>query len=330
MPSTPSWLLADIGGTNARFGLQLGIGAKIEHVRTLPVAQFPDLASAVVSYLGTMSAELGTDYFPPTQAAFAVATATGADQIHFTNSHWSFSTSKVKAELGLQDLLILNDFEALALSLPRLSLSQIKAHSELPKTDGILAVVGPGTGLGVGGVMKTPMGWFPIPCEGGHATISVTNDFEVQILKVVQRTYPHVSGERLLSGVGLPVLYSAISEVTGHGAHSLTPAEILERGQNGSDQVASQTIDAFCALLGSFAGNVALTMGSRSGLYIGGGIVPRLGDRFFTSAFRERFEAKGRLQGYLAAIPTAVITDTLAALSGAALAIEQHNAFGVK
>ncbi len=148
--------------------------------------------------------------------------------------------------------------------------------------------------------------------------------FESSLLACVWQEYPHVSAERLLSGIGLPVLHAAVARVLGAPAQPLSAELIVERGLAGRDPVCSRTIDAFCALLGSFAGNVALTLGARGGVYIGGGIVPRLGDRFFASRFRECFEAKGRLRGYLAEIPTALITDTLAALTGAALAIEQY------
>lgn len=317
------WLVADIGGSNARFGLILQQDMLVQHVKTIPVIAHPDTASAARAYLSDIAAILGADFQAPRKAAFAVATAIAGDKIEFTNSHWSFSRSAVKAELHLDTFLVLNDFEALALSLPRLSSPQLKAHDKLPLAKGTLAVIGPGTGLGVGAVVETAMGWVALPGEGGHATLAAANDFESALLTYVRRTHAHVSAERLLSGIGLPVLYNAVAHVRGVASETLTTELIVERGLNGSDAICSETIDTFCALLGSFAGNVALILGARGGIYIGGGIVPRLGDRFFTSRFRERFEAKGRFQDYLKNIPTALITDTLAALTGAALAIEQ-------
>jgi glucokinase len=187
-------------------------------------------------------------------------------------------------------------------------------------------VIGPGTGLGVAGLVPTPHGFVAVPGEGGHATLAAVDDFESELLAAARRMHPHVSAERLLSGIGLPVLHAAVAAVLGQTPPQppLTAGEIVERGLAGSDEVCGRAVDSFCALLGSFAGNVALTLGARGGVYIGGGIVPRLGERFFESRFRERFEAKGRFQTYLQAIPTALITDTLAALSGAAQAIEQH------
>lgn len=317
------WLVADIGGSNARFGLILQSGMPVQHVKTIPVIAHPDTVSATRAYLRDIATILGAQFQAPRKAAFAVATAVAADKIEFTNSHWSFSRSAVQAELKLDTFLVLNDFEALALSLPRLTPAQLRPHGQLPQAKGTLAVIGPGTGLGVGAVIETPMGWSAIPGEGGHVTLAAANDFESALLSHVRHSYPHVSAERLLSGIGLPVLHGAVAQVRGAASQVLTAELIVERGLNGSDPICSETIDCFCALLGGFAGNVALTLGARGGIYIGGGIVPRLGERFFTSDFRERFEAKGRFHDYLKNIPTALITDTLAALTGAALAIEQ-------
>lgn len=319
------WLVADIGGTNARFGWLDGDAAGVRHVRSLPVPAHAGPAEAVRAYLHELRGLLGNGFRAPQRAAFAVATAVGSDRIELTNSHWNFSVSALQAELGLEALIMLNDFEALALSLPRLNGTQLRAHWPLPTPPrGTLAVIGPGTGLGVGGVIETRRGWIALSGEGGHATLAAADAFESSLLACVWQEYPHVSAERLLSGIGLPVLHAAVARVLGAPAQPLSAELIVERGLAGSDPVCSRTIDAFCALLGSFAGNVALTLGARGGVYIGGGIVPRLGDRFFASRFRECFEAKGRLRGYLAGIPTALITDTLAALTGAALAIEQY------
>ena len=319
-------LLADIGGTNARFGWVDAPGAPVAQVCRLPVPGFAGPAQAARSYLDGLARQLGQAYHPPRRAAFAVATAVAGDRIAFTNSHWAFSRAEVQAALGLDGLVMLNDFEALALSLPCLGASQWRAHAGVPPlaARGVLAVVGPGTGLGVGAVVPTCLGWVALPGEGGHATLAAGDELESALLTCVRRQYAHVSAERLLSGIGLPLLHRALGEVQGVQPAALTATQIVDDGEAGSDALCSQTLDLFCALLGGFAGNVALTLGARGGLYIGGGIVPRFAGRFFASAFRERFEAKGRFRDYLAAIPTALITDTLAALSGAALAIEQQ------
>jgi len=294
-------------------------------VHRLPVPDHAGPVEAVRAYLAHLAGVLGHSYRPPRRAAFAVATAVAGDQIELTNSAWNFSRAAVQAELGLDALIMLNDFEALALSLPRLRPSQMQVHGALPKPQGTLAVIGPGTGLGVAGVIQTSTGWVALPGEGGHATLAAADDFESALLSRVRRDYPHVSAERLLSGIGLPVLHAAVSELLGRVASSFSTEQIVEQGLAGSDPACVRTLDVFCTLLGSFAGNVALTLGARGGVYIGGGIVPRLGQYFFASRFRECFEAKGRFRNYLQQIPTALITDTLAALTGAALAIEQQH-----
>jgi glucokinase len=318
------WLVADVGGTNARFGWVDSDDLKVRHIATLPVAQYAGPAEAARTYLSGLVTKVEGAFRPPRKAAIAVATAVGEDVVEFTNSHWRFSRKALQVELGLDTLLALNDFEALALSLPRLDAGQLRASGVMPRPQGTLAVIGPGTGLGVGGVVQTAHGWVAISGEGGHATVAAVDDFESQLLRWVRHEFPHVSGERLLSGIGLPVLHRAVAGVLGAPADALPAEAVVERGLADPASVCGRTLEVFCALLGGFAGNVALTLGARGGVYIGGGIVPRLGDRFFASGFRERFEAKGRFRPYLEQIPVAVITDTLAALTGATLAIEQH------
>jgi glucokinase len=321
------WLVADIGGTNARFGWLAPDAVQVEHVQTVPASAYAGPAEAARAYLDGLSTNLGAGYQAPLAAAFAVATAVGSDRISFTNSGWSFSREATMRGLALDELLILNDFEALALSLPHLRRDQVRSvgPAGLAVPMAAMAVIGPGTGLGVAGIVSTRGGWVAVPGEGGHASLSSADDFEAALLAAVRQDFEHVSAERLLSGIGLPVLHRAVCQVRGRALSQMLSAElIVERGMAGQDADCSQTLDAFCALLGSFAGNVALIMGARGGVYIGGGIVPRLGDRFFESAFRTRFEAKGRFQDYLRAVPTWLITDTLVALSGTQVALEQR------
>jgi glucokinase len=327
------WLLADIGGTNARFGWLPHGQSQPQHVATLAAADHAGPAAAARSYLDALASTLGAAYAAPGAAAFAVATAVGGDSISFTNSGWTLSRQAAMQALALDELRLLNDFEALALSLPRLRPAQLRpigtpqpsstslAQGAAPSA---LAVIGPGTGLGVAGLVPSAQGWVAVPGEGGHATLAAGDDFEWAVLSAVRREHPHVSAERLLSGIGLPVLHQAVAAVLGQtSAPLLTAGQVVERALAQQDAACERSIDSFCALLGSFAGNVALTLGARGGVYIGGGIVPRLGERFFASQFRERFEAKGRFQAYLQAVPTLLITDTLAALTGAAVALEQ-------
>lgn len=317
------WLVADVGGTNARFGWVDDPSGSVRYVRTLPVAEHAGPSEAVAAYLATLPRSPHGQGSPrPRRSAWALATALEGDWVELTNSHWRFSRDALMRSLDLEELRLLNDFEALALSLPHLQPSQLRAHAAVPRAHGVLAVIGPGTGLGVGGVVQTRHGWTALPGEGGHATLAATDEQEAQVLTEVRRHFEHVSAERLLSGIGLPVLYRAVCALAGVPAQDLTAPQIVEACMQGADPLCERTLDHFCALLGSFAGNVALTLGARGGVYIGGGIVPRLGERFFQSRFREKFEAKGRFRGYLAGVPTAVITDTLAALTGAAASLK--------
>ena len=316
------WLVADVGGTNARFGWVEDASLKVTQVRTVPVADHLGPSEAAAAYLRGLQASHGGLLAMPRRSAWALATALDGDWVELTNGHWRFSRSALMQSLGLEELRLLNDFEALALSLPHLQPSQLRAHGALPQAQGMLAVIGPGTGLGVSGVVQTAQGWKALPGEGGHATLAATDDHEAQVLAEVRRHFEHVSAERLLSGIGLPVLHRAVCAVAGEACPDLSAPQIVEAGTKGTDPMCQRTLDLFCALLGSFAGNVALTLGARGGVYIGGGIVPRLGEHFFQSSFREKFEAKGRFRGYLADIPTALITDTLAALTGAAASLD--------
>ncbi len=317
------WLVADIGGSNARFAWVDGPGARVQHVRKLPVAQYESLRAAAEAYLQELVG-LGLSA-RPRRASLALATALEGDRVELTNSHWTFSRSQLQADLGLDELRLLNDFEALALSLPGLRADQIATlpGPALSAARGTLAVIGPGTGLGVGGVIETSGGWVALPGEGGHMTLAPTNDYESALLAVARQEFPHVSAERFLSGIGLPTLHAAVATVAGEPpAQRLSAEQIVERALSG-DAICAKTMDQFCAFLGSFAGSVVLTLGARGGVYIGGGIVPRLGERFFQSAFRTRFEDKGRFSSYLASVPCVLITDTLTALDGAAFALEQ-------
>lgn len=333
--SDPPWLVADIGGTNARFGCVDADhqGFSVRDISSLAVADHASPAAAARAYLDALAAAQGSRYRAPQAAAFAVATAVAGDEARFTNSGWRLSRLQTQADLGLRTLLLLNDFEALALSLPRLQATQrlavgrpasSEAGMATDAASGARAVIGPGTGLGVAGLLPTAHGWVAVPGEGGHASLSAADDVEAALLAAVRRLHPHVSAERLLSGIGLPVLHQALAEVGGTAAARLAAHTIVERGVDGSDPLCRQTLEHFCAFLGSFAGNVALVLGARGGVYIGGGIVPRLGPLFMASAFRQRFEAKGRFEAYLQQVPTWLITDTLAALLGAAQALAQR------
>lgn len=313
----PRWL-GDIGGTNARFGWQAAEGAPISHVQVLPCAEHASLLAAAQSYLQQQGLT------PPPCAAFGIANPVTGDQVAMTNHHWTFSVSALREGLGLARFLLLNDFTALALSLTHLPPAQKHAvGGGQAAPHAAIGLIGPGTGLGVSGLL--PLGyqnkWLPIAGEGGHVSLSATTPLEFAVLQQLQKRYGHVSAERVISGTGLVDLYHALCDLKdGQGREITTPAEVLAQALPLS--TAQQALDLFCGFLGSVAGDLALTLGARGGIYIGGGIVPRLGARFDASPFRARFEDKGRFRSYLQEIPTWVIDSPVSpALQGASQAL---------
>jgi glucokinase len=313
----PATLVADIGGTRARFALLDDSGLP-DQVRILSVGDFAGPLEAIQAYLG----ELGWPVLRA--AAIALAGPVHHDEFQLTNAPWTFSRARLKSGLGLQRLLLLNDFTALALSLPHLSVAdQRQVGPGVPVELAPKAVLGPGTGLGVSGVLHDRGRWLALTGEGGHCSLAPADEREAAILALAWRELGHVSAERLLSGSGLPLLHRLVAAVDGRHAASLATAEIVARARTGDDIQCRVVIDTFCAMLGSLAGNLALTLGAQGGVYVGGGIIPRLGEIFDRSAFRPRFEAKGRFASYLAAIPTYVMLSPTPALLGAAHALAE-------
>ena len=315
----PRWL-GDIGGTNARFGWQASESAAISHVQVLPCAEHSSLLDAAQSYLR----EQGLD--APPCAAFGIANPVTGDQVSMTNHHWKFSVSALRESLGLARFLLLNDFTALALSLPQLPEAHRRAvGGGQAAPDAAIGLIGAGTGLGVSGLL--PLGhqnkWIPIAGEGGHVSLSASTALEFAAIGQLQKRYGHVSAERVISGAGLVDLYHALCDLKdGQGREITTPADVMARAQDVPLSTAHQALDMFCGFLGSVAGDLALTLGARGGIYIGGGIVPRMGQRFEASPFRARFEDKGRFKAYLQAIPTWVIHSPVSpALQGASQAL---------
>src|SRR5690606_37428886 len=215
-------------------------------------------------------------------------------------------------------LHVVNDFVAAALSVPHLEpddVVQIGTTGPIPDPK-VIGVLGPGTGLGVAGLIRVGGAWVPLATEGGHATMSPFDDRESEILAVLRREFGHVSAERLLSGQGLSNIHSALGKLEGQASEPVEPEAITAGALEGTDARMVEAVEIFCLMLGTVASNVALTLGARVGIYIAGGIVPQLGRMFETSGFRQRFEDKGRFRGYLAAIPTFVIIHDAAAFVG--------------
>lgn len=317
-PESYPRLLGDIGGTNARFAIQLSPGAPIDRIVTLQCANYPGPLEAMQAYL------VQTGVPAPRNAAIGVANPVSGDLLRLTNNAWSFSIEQTRQALGLERLLFINDFAALALSLPHLEENDRHQIGHGDSVEGAaIGVLGPGTGLGVAGLLASPGGHIAIDGEGGHVSLSPHTDEELAITALLLRQYGHVSAERVLSGPGLVTLYQALTQVRGLPAGNLTAPEIAGAARSGNDPLCVDTLACFCALLGSTAGNLALTLGARGGIFLGGGILPGMLDFLERSAFRARFEAKGRFATYLEKIPTFVITAANPALKGAASALAQ-------
>jgi glucokinase len=309
-----AWLVADIGGTNARFGLVDGPGGQPEHVAVLSVAEHESLADAVAAYLDDNGGGVR-----PEAACLAIAGPVKNDRYRLTNAAWSGSA----ADLDIPHVDLLNDFEALALSLPHLAGDDLHALGGPPPVAGLVkAVLGPGTGLGVAGLAPTAYGWAPVPGEGGHVSVPAVTDLEFEVVRALRADgLPHVEAEHLLSGPGLPRLYRGLALVRGIRPAGLPASEIV----SSRDALAVETVELFLALLGGFAGNVALTLGARGGVYLGGGILPRITERIPASDFRARFELTGpALSDYVAAIATVLIVSEQPALVGAAAWLAQR------
>ncbi len=311
---TDTRLLADIGGTNARFAWQDGPGAPLQDVLTLPCADFATIEAAMRAYLAR-TARPGRGL--PRRCAMGIANPINGDLVQMTNHHWSFSTEALCRALALQELVVINDFTALALAIPLLQPHERRLMGVGPQAASsgqAIGVLGAGTGLGMGGLvpLALPGGvqWAPIQGEGGHLSLAPETELEIGVLRALQQRFQgRVSLERVLSGPGLLNLLAALETVMGQSARlsERSAAAIVQAALAAQCPVCVQALDTFCALLGSAAGDLALLLGARGGIYIGGGIVPRLGDWFDRSPFRARFDAKGRLSTLVREVPVFVI-----------------------
>ena len=303
-------LLGDIGATTARFAL-LEADGDIAHVQALDVADHEHLAGAIEAYL----AGLGSSARPH-EAALAVAAPIVGDNVAMINAPWRFSLTATKRQFGFTAIHAINDFAANALAVPHLGPGDfIQFGQGAPAPNQAVAVLGPGTGLGVGALVPAATGWVALPGEGGHATLAAFDSREAAVIDILRRQYAHVSAERVLSGPGLVNLYDCLCELAGKPAGPLSPEHIANL-YPGCDPQCREAVAIFCAMLGTFAGSVALTYGARGGVYIMGGIVPKIIEFFRHSAFRERFEFKGRYRQYLAGIPTYVVMHPAPAFLG--------------
>jgi glucokinase len=309
-------LIADVGATNARFAVISPAGG-LQRPRVLACEDFPTIHGAIAAYLDD---ELPlTDVRRLEAAALAIAGPVTGDQVALTNHPWSFSIDELRGHLAIERLHVLNDFAAVAAAMPHLDPDErTQVGAGEPLSDVPIGVLGPGSGLGVGGLIPTAGGWLPLPGEGGHATMAPANIRESAVLDRMRAHYDHVSAERILSGPGLVDLYNTLTEIDGVPAISYTAPQITNTAVCDSDSYCREAVDMFCAMLGTVAGNLALTFRARGGIFIAGGIVPHLVDHLAQSEFRARFVAKGRFRDFLETIPTTIIVNPDVAFLGLA------------
>jgi glucokinase len=316
------YIVADIGGTNARFALVTGKSQSnflIDHIHVLAAREYPSCAAALHAYLEKIGG------IKPLSACLAIAGPVVGDVVRMTNLSWEFSCMAMAKAFGFQHFVAMNDFAAVSAACSELTdehLITIKPGTE--ERNATKAVFGPGTGLGVAGLVNHAGRWLPVPCEGGHVNIAPATAFEADIIKAGIAQHGHVSAETFLSGPGLVNLYQAICAVSGQQAAEVTPAEITSSALAASDALMTQTLSTFCSLLGSFAGNLALTYGAKGGIYMAGGILPRFSDYLKSSDFNPRFASKGVMNHYVESIPAKLIVHPETAFVGAAAWLEQH------
>jgi glucokinase len=307
-------LVADVGGTNARFALADLATLELSACRQIRCADHASLELALAAYLATLPAR-------PSRAAIAVAAPVTSDTVKLTNAPWSFSRGELCRATGLDEVMLLNDFGALAFSLPHLAGDEIlKIGGGEPAEHATKLVLGPGTGLGVASLVWSGQGFVAVAGEGGHVTLGASDEAELQLLERVRKGRDHLSAERVLSGPGIAELHRAVAASHGEDEGELQPNDVLERGLEG-DPLAAEVLDIFAKLLGRVAGDAALLLGARGGVYLGGGIAPKIAPVLAAGPFRSAFEHKGRMTAYLEPIPVYVILAEFATLKGAAAAL---------
>jgi glucokinase len=303
-------LMADIGATNTRCALIDDHGQELAP-ELFENADFSGVAAVLTAYLDRRRAS-----DRPKRAALAIAAPIVGDEVRMTNVAWRFSQTELRDSLGLHRLQVCNDFAAVAWGLPQLGpadLARVGGGDSTPRAT--MATLGPGSGLGVAAMVPANDAWAVMTGEGGHVSMPAQTAEEEAVIGRLRERFEHCSAERVLSGPGLVNLYVTLAELAGRGQPTVTAEDVTNLARQG-EPLARKTLGMFCAMLGTVAGDLALTTGARGGVYIAGGIVPRFVETFGRSEFRARFEGKGRYRDYLAGIPTFVITAPLPAFRG--------------
>lgn len=310
-------LIANIGATTARFALE-GAAGRLEQVRALPCADYPGIVEVCQAYLDTLQGDVA-----PAHGILALANPIEGDQVRMTNRDWSFSIEATRQALSLHTLLAVNDFMAMAMALPRLDDGQRRqVGGGQPRTDGVIGLLGASTGLGVSALIPNGERWIALPSEGGHAAFAPSNETELQILRHAWTRWPHVSCERLMSASGLVLMHEALA---GPGGAPPSDAEaIIRHALAGDDPTCVRVLDCFCEMLGTMAGNLAVTLGATGGIYVGSAIVRHIGPFLERSGFRRAFENMGRYAEFAASVPTFLVLSDQCALLGAAEVLRTH------
>lgn len=319
MRSQWTGLVGDVGGTNARLALTDGQG-HIRNPRTFPCKDYASLTDIIAEYIETTAGKKR-----PPRAVLAVAGPVVDGEIEFTNLDWVVSEGDLLAHFEFEAIELINDFAAQALACPLLEgpdLRVLGPNLHRGSREHPMLALGAGTGFGVAGLARSERGDVPIATEGGHAGFAPCDDVEIEVLKRLTAKYGRCSTERLLSGQGLYDLYTILAALKGEAPVLKDEAEVTREGLVG-DPLASETLDRFCLILGSVAGDLALTFGARGGVFVSGGIAPRIAERLAAGGFRARFEDKGRLSDYLQGVPTYLVLHPYPAIVGAARALEQ-------
>ncbi len=310
------YLVGDIGGTNSRFALCETGSVDLLEVRKYPNREFSGLGDAIRHYLFEAKAN-------PTHACIAVAGPILGDEVQLTNVDWCFSTSQLQAQLQLHHFVATNDFTALAMAIPALRddpalIAQLGPGAPQPQQP--ISVLGPGTGLGVSALLPFGERWVPIEGEGGQIAFAPGTDLEIALLRYAQKQFGFVSAERLISGQALAFLYNALLAIAGKPPEpDIQPEDVTRGALEDECGDCHHTLEIFLGMLGAFAGDRALDVGAFGGVFIGGGVTPKLEPLFDSSSFRQRFEDKGRFRDYVTPIPTYCLrSHSKIALQGAA------------
>lgn len=316
MTTTNYSLVGDIGGTNARFALVRTSEVTPEAIEVLPCSDYDNLDSAISDYLHRSGVG------EVQEACLAVASPVSGTRVRMTNNHWHFDSEEVRRQFGWGAFKVINDFTAMALGVPHVAAVNLvhvcggPGDARRPRL-----VIGPGTGLGVSGLVPLQNGWIPLTTEGGHVDFAPTDDIEMAVLRILKARFGRVSVERILCGQGLLNLYQAHAEIQRVAAPLDAPEKITAAALDNSDALARQTLRHFCEILGRVAGNGVLTMGGTGGVYLCGGILPRFIDFFLESPFQRAFEDKGRMRPLLESTPVYVVMESYTGLLGAAEAL---------